>query len=51
MHFSRRPERVKDFKLWDLKANKVVISRDAIFFEKAMLRNTQKGEKQGFEKS
>ena len=28
---------VKDFKLWDLKANKVVISRDVIFDEKAIL--------------
>ena len=24
---------VKGFKLWDLKANKVVISRDVIFYE------------------
>ena len=28
---------VKGFKLWDSKANKVVISRDVIFDEKAML--------------
>ena len=28
---------VKGFKLWDLKINKVVISRDVIFYEKAML--------------
>ena len=31
---------VKGFKLWDLKANKVVISRDVIFDEKAMLHIT-----------
>ena len=28
---------VKGFKLWDPKANKVVISRDVIFYDKAML--------------
>ena len=28
---------VQGFKMWDLKANKVVISRDVIFDEKAML--------------
>ena len=33
---------VKGFKLWDMKANKAVISRDLIFDEKAMLQNTQK---------
>ena len=37
---------LKGFKLWDLKANKVVISRDVIFAEKAMLYNTKKEEKQ-----
>ena len=31
---------VKGFKAWDLKANKVVISRDVIFDKKAMLQNT-----------
>ena len=35
---------VKGFKLWDPKANKVVISRDVIFYEKAMLQTTQKNE-------
>ncbi|KAL6314291.1 hypothetical protein AAG906_018985 [Vitis piasezkii] len=30
-------EGVKDFKLWDPKANKVVISRDVVFDEKPML--------------
>ena len=33
---------VKGFKLWDPKANKVVINRDVIFDEKVMLQNTQK---------
>ena len=33
---------VTGFKLWDPKANKVVISRDVIFDEKAMLQCTQK---------
>ncbi|RVW79834.1 Retrovirus-related Pol polyprotein from transposon TNT 1-94 [Vitis vinifera] len=37
---------VKGFKLWDPKANKVVISRDVVFDEKPMLQCTQKGEKQ-----
>ena len=37
---------VKDFKLWDLKANKVLISRDVIFDKKAMLHNTHKDEMQ-----
>ena len=32
---------VKGFKLWDPKANKVVISRDVVFDEKAMLQRTQ----------
>ena len=36
---------VKGFKLWDLKANKVVISRDVVFYEKPMFQCTQKGEK------
>ena len=31
---------VKDFKLWDPKANKMVISRDVIFDEKSILQNT-----------
>ena len=33
---------VKYFKLWDPKANKVVLSKNVIFDEKAMLQNTQK---------
>ena len=33
---------VKGFKLWDPKANKVVISRDVVFNEKAMLQCTHK---------
>ena len=33
---------VKGFKLWDPKANKVVISRDVVFDEKPMLQCTQK---------
>ena len=37
---------VKDFKLWDPKANKVVISRNVIFDEKVILKNTHKEEKQ-----
>ena len=41
---------IKGFKLWDLKANKVVINRDVIFDEKTMLHNTQKGEKHALEK-
>ena len=32
---------VKGFKLWDPKANKVVISRDVVFDEKAMVQCTQ----------
>ena len=36
---------VKGFKLWDPKANKVVISRDVIFDEKSMLQSTQEKEK------
>src|SRR4051812_10294751 len=32
---------VKGFKLWDPKANKVVISRDVVFDEKAMVQRTQ----------
>jgi hypothetical protein len=32
---------VKGFKLWDLKENKIVISKDAIFYEKALLQQTQ----------
>ena len=42
---------VKGFKLWDPKVNKVVISRDVIFDEKAMLQNTKKEEKQAPKKS
>ena len=34
---------VKDFKLWDPKANKMVISRYVVFDEKPMLQCTQKG--------
>ena len=37
---------MKGFKLWDPKANKVVISRDVVFDEKPMLQCTKKGEKQ-----
>ncbi|RVX07400.1 Retrovirus-related Pol polyprotein from transposon TNT 1-94 [Vitis vinifera] len=37
---------VKGFKLWDPKANKVVINRDVVFDEKPMLQCTKKGEKQ-----
>ena len=33
---------VKGFKIWDPKANKVVISRDVVFDEKTMLQCTQK---------
>ena len=33
---------VTGFKLWDPKANKVVISRDVVFNEKAMLQCTHK---------
>ena len=40
---------VKGFKLWDPKANKVVISKDMIFDEKVMFQNTQKEEKQASE--
>ena len=36
---------VKGLKLWDPKANKVVISRDVVFDEKPMLQCTQKCEK------
>ena len=36
---------VKSFKLWDLKANKVVISRDVVFDKKPMLQYIQKEEK------
>ena len=39
-------KRVKDFKLWDSKSNKVVINRDVVFDEKAMV---QKEEKQALE--
>ena len=39
-------KRVKGFKLWDLKVNKVVISRDVIFDERAMLHNTHTDEMQ-----
>ena len=42
-------KRVKDFKYWDPKANKVVISRDVVFDEKAMLQCTKKEEKQKLE--
>ena len=34
------PKGVKGFKLWDPKANKVVISRDVVFDEKSMLEST-----------
>ena len=37
---------MKGFKLWDPKANKVVISRDVVFDEKSMLQSTQEKEKQ-----
>ena len=37
---------VKGFKLWDPKANKIVISRDVVFDEKAMLQRTQEEQKQ-----
>ena len=37
---------VKGFKLWDPKANKIVISRDVVFDEKAMLQHTQEEQKQ-----
>lgn len=37
---------VKGFKLWDLKENKIVISKDAIFYEKALLQQTQEEKKQ-----
>lgn len=36
---------MKGYKLWDSKANKVVISRDVVFDEKAMLKSTQEEEK------
>jgi hypothetical protein len=37
---------VKCFKHWDLKANKVMISRDVVFFnEKAMLQRTKEEKK------
>ena len=43
MHFFLGYQKgIKDFKLWDSKANKVLIGRDVIFDEKAMLQNTQK---------
>ncbi len=41
---------VKSYKLWDSKANKVVISRDVVFDEKSMLKSTQ-GEEQQVPKS
>ena len=44
--FLRYQKGVKGFKLWDPKANKVVISRDVIFDKKVMLHNTHKEEKQ-----
>ena len=34
------PKSVKEFKLWDSKVNKVVISRDVICDEKSMLQHT-----------
>lgn len=37
---------VKGYKLWDLKTSKVVISRDVVFNEKAILTNTQNKEEQ-----
>ena len=44
--FLRYHKGIKGFKLYDPMANKVVISGDVIFDEKAMLQNTQKEEKQ-----
>ena len=46
MHFLGYQKGVKGFKLWDPKANRVVINRDVIFDEKARLQNTQKDEMQ-----
>ena len=40
---------VKGLKLWEPKANKVVINRDVIFYEKVMLQDTQKEEKHALE--
>ena len=42
----RVSKRMKEFKLWDPKENKVVINRDVIFDEKSMLQITQEKEKQ-----
>ena len=35
--------------MWDLKANKLVINRDAILDEKGMLQNTQNEDKHALE--
>ena len=37
---------VKPFKLWDPKANKVLIGRHVIFYKKSMLQNTHKDDMQ-----
>jgi hypothetical protein len=46
MNLSRIWEKGEGYKLWDPKANKVVINRDVVFDENAMLKNTQKKEQQ-----
>jgi hypothetical protein len=48
--FSDTGERLRVYKLWDLKANKAVISRNVIFSENFMLKSTQ-GEEQQVPKS
>jgi hypothetical protein len=44
--FLRYEKGVKGYKLWDPKANKVVISRDVVFDENSMLKSTQGEEQQ-----